>query len=48
MQSVYSTAPADWEPTLIGTTTLGQSRPGSNGKDVLHTPRIEDLTLNVD
>ena len=36
-QLVYSSAPADWvgliDETLINTTTLGQSGPGSNGNE---------------
>ena len=50
MQSVYSAVPANWtnrkrliwpiDGALTGTTTLGQSGPGSNGNEgVFHIPQ---------
>ena len=35
VQSVYSTAPADWARTLLGATSLGQGEPGSDGNEGL-------------
>ena len=42
-QSMYSTAPTDWAMThaiLVGTTTLNQSRSGSNGKERVFCPPL--------
>ena len=48
MQSVYSTAPANWatrDGTLSGATTSNQSGPRSDGNEgVLHIPQSSSIT----